>query len=170
MSDQAIRIRQAAIDAVVNGSLENLEAALRRLKDEEPWRFLSITTQLINTEQQELHSSISFGVDGLSPFFHADGVVYGATYTDHNLCFFKKAHRAGAGLMASQVREVVEKVRGEYDQAVLRQVTELKVRHEELRRLLAGHSSVDSNLASLAHVELIKGQALLVAALAPQNK
>ncbi|MDD1976943.1 hypothetical protein [Pseudomonas tussilaginis] len=165
MSEQAKYCRQAAIDAVVNGSIESLESALHRLAQADAQWFLSITYHLINTEQHEFHSSICFGAHGLPPFFHVDGVVYGATYTDHGLGLTKKAHRAGVGVIISQVREVVEKVRGEYDQAALRQVNELKVQHEELDRLLAGHSFADRKLVSLAHVELVKGQALLVAAL-----
>ncbi|MBM5459238.1 hypothetical protein H8F21_16855 [Pseudomonas sp. P66] len=167
MTDQAKRDKQAVIDAVVGGDVGRLESALLRLAKSDASGFLYMTGQLKSTEQTKQHLSIGLGVYsiGLPPFYFDDGVLYGATYTDSDHFMTKDAHRSGAGIVHEEVCQIVSKVRAEYDEGVLKKVRELKANMEELDALLAGHSFADSKLASLAHVDLVRGQALLVAAL-----
>lgn len=63
------------------------------------------------------------------------------------------------------MRQVVEKARAEFEQSVVNVVCSLGNTMELLDKMLAGHSFADSKLTSLAHVELVNGRALLVAAL-----
>ncbi len=167
MSDQAKRDKEAVIDAVVSGDVGRLESALLRLTKSDAAGFLYMTGQLLKAEQAKQHCSFGLGgySIGLPPFYFDDGVLYGATYTNSVHFMLKDAHRSGAGIAHEEVCRIVSKVRGEYDEGVLKKARELKAHMEELEALLSGHSFVDSKLSSLAHVELVKGQALLVAAL-----
>lgn len=167
MTDQAKRDKQAVIDAVVGGDVAMLATALKRLSNSDPSAFLDITGDLLNTKQREQFPMIGFG--RMPDAYHADGVVYGATYTDGPF-LSKRAHPAGAGLPIDEVRQAVEKARAEYEQSVLNVVQNLGNTMELLDKMLAGHSFVDTKLASLAHVELLKGKALLVAALIPVKR
>lgn len=167
MTDQAKRDKQAVIDAVVGGDVAMLATALKRLSNSDPSAFLDITGDLLNTKQREQFSMIGFG--RMPDAYHADGVVYGAMYTDGSI-FLKRAHPAGVGLPIDAVRQAVEKARAEYEQSVLNVVHNLGSTMELLDKMLAGHSFVDTKLTSLAHVELLKGKALLVAALNPLTR
>lgn len=167
MTDQAKRDKQAVIDAVVGGDLAMLTTALKRLSNSDPSGFLVITSDLLNTNQRETFSMMGFG--RLPDAYHADGVVYGVMYTDGSF-LSKRAHPAGAGLPIDEVSQAVEKARAEYEQSVLNVVHSLGSTMELLDKMLAGHSFVDTKLASLAHVELLKGKALLVAALNPATR
>lgn len=162
MSDQVKRDKQAVIDAVVGGELAGLASALKRLSDSSPSEFLVACQDLLNAEQRKQFHLLGFC--RLPDAYHADGVVFGATYTSGDyLC--KCAHPVGTGLPIAEVRVIVEAARQEYDNSVLERVTKLKEQFEQMDRLLAGHSFADSKLVSLAHVELVKGQALLIAAI-----
>lgn len=167
MTDQAKRDKQAVIDAVVGGDLPMLATALKRLSNSDPSGFLSITSDLLNTNQREQFSMMGFG--RLPDAYHADGVVYGVMYTAGDF-LSKRAHPAGAGLPIDEVSQAVAKARAEYEQSVLNVVHSLGSTMELLDKMLAGHSSVDTKLASLAHVDLLKGKALLVAALNPATR
>ncbi|MNP83127.1 hypothetical protein D3C76_1819810 [compost metagenome] len=71
------------------------------------------------------------------------------------------------------MRQVAEKARTELEQSVMNVVRSLGNTMELLDKMLAGHSFADSKLTSLAHVELVKGKALMVAALTssqPQSR
>ncbi|WP_327440261.1 hypothetical protein [Pseudomonas donghuensis] len=165
MSEQAKRDKQAAIDAVVGGALDGLASALCRLSKSDPSGFLSLTGQLLDTEQHELFAMLCGG--SWPEVFHAEGMVYGATYIDaggmHFLC--KRAHPVGSGLPFTEVQKVAFEARAIYDEIVLKKVVDLKAKMQEIDLLLKGHSFVDGGLAGLAHADLVKGQALLVAAL-----
>lgn len=166
MTDQAKRDKQAVIDSVVGGDLAGLALALKRLSDSSPSEFLGISHDLLNTEQREQFPLLGFG--HLPVAYHADGKVFGATYTNGSfLC--KRAHPAGAGLAFGEVCQAVEKVRTEFEQSVMNVVRSLGNTMELLDKMLAGHSFADSKLTSLAHVELVKGRALMVAALTPSQ-
>lgn len=166
MTEQAKRDKQAVIDAVVGGNLDGLTSALKRLSDSDPFEFSVITGNLLNIYQREQFAILCVGA--MPDVFHSDGKVFGATYTDGDfLC--KRAHPSGVGLPTGDVRQAVEKVRAEYEQSVLNAVKSLRNTMELVDKMLLGHSFADSKLTSLAHVELVKGQALLMAALiAPQ--
>lgn len=165
MPDQEKRDKQAVIDAVVGGDLAGLAPALKRLSGSDPYGFAAITSELLNTERREQYSIISIGYVHTPDVFHSEGKVYGATYVDGDfLC--KRAYPVGIGLPFAEVREVVEAARQEYDNLVLEHATKLKEQFKQMDRLLGGHSFADDKLVSLAHVELVKGQALLIAAIA----
>jgi hypothetical protein len=167
MSDQVKRDKQAVIDAVVGGDLDSLAPALKRLSGSSPYDFVVAAGALLNTEQREQYLTLGVfvGSSHMPDFFHAEGVVYGAIYVDGSP-FCKRACPVGTGLPIAEVRVIVEAARQEYDNSVLERVTKLKEQFEQMDRLLAGHSFADSKLVSLAHVELVKGQALLIAAIA----
>ncbi|MFZ5935035.1 hypothetical protein ACOKS3_09375 [Pseudomonas sp. HS6-2] len=168
MSDQAERYKQAVVDAVVSGDFDRLESALRRLSKCDGSVFLNTTKQLLNTEQAKSFSimaTVDF-LNTLSPFFYEDQAVYGAAYTDGNCFMMKDAHRSGVGIAREMVRPIVEKARAEYDAAVLKRVQDLKAEIRELDSLLYGHSSADYKLINFGVSELLKGQALLLAAAA----
>ncbi|MGH8351201.1 MAG: hypothetical protein ACRES5_32240, partial [Pseudomonas sp.] len=80
MTDQAKRDKQVVINAVVGGDLAILAQALTRLSQSDPSKFLRITEDLLNIQQCEQFSMLTFSY--MPEVFHADGVVYGATYTD----------------------------------------------------------------------------------------
>lgn len=170
MTDQAKRDKQAVIDAVVGGDLARLAPALKRLSESSPSEFLGVSHGLLNTEQCEQFPLLGFG--HLPDVYHADGKVFGATYTNGDfLC--KRAHPVGTGLPFDEVRQVAEKARTELEQSVMNVVRSLGNTMELLDKMLAGHSFADSKLTSLAHVELVKGKALMVAALTssqPQSR
>ena len=170
MSEQVKRDTQAVIEAVIGGSAINLASTLSRLASSAPGSFLHITGRLLDTRQPETVSvfGIGFGAfDTERSFYHADGHVFGATYTEGHWVMTKKAHPAGVGISYEAVKEVVIKARAEYDEAVLKKAMQLKESLEELDRLLNGHSFADCKLTSMAHADLFKGHALLVAALNP---
>ncbi|AIC20594.1 hypothetical protein EY04_17270 [Pseudomonas chlororaphis] len=167
MSDVEKQAVQAVVDAVIGGDLARLKPALARLSLLPGYEFSTITSQLLDTEQREIFSLFGIGLE--SPFYHRDGHVFGAVYTSHEL-MCRKANPSGAGLPLDQVREAVGKARGEHDEKVLKKAMSLKAELEELEDLLKRHSFADSKLTSLAHVELHKGQALLLAALNPINR
>lgn len=164
MTEQAKRDKQAVIDAVVGGELAGLASALKRLSDSSPSEFLGACQDLLNAEQRKQFPLLGFC--RLPDAYHADGVVFGATYTSGDyLC--KCAHPVGTGLPFDEVRQAVEKARAEFEKSVMNVVCSLGNTTEHLDKMLAGHSFADSKLISLAHVELVKGKALLVAALTP---
>ncbi|MGH8379272.1 hypothetical protein [Pseudomonas sp.] len=166
MSEAEKQSVQAVIDAVVGGDVNRLKLGLVRLSQLPGREFSTITTQLLNTEQRESVPLVCFDLRSL--FFHRDGWVFGSVYTPGEfLC--ENANPSGAGLPLEQVREAVQKARGEHDEKVLRKALDLKAAIEEMEDLLKRHSFADSKLTSLAQVELHKGQALLLAALNPVN-
>ena len=168
MSGQAKRDTQAVTDAVIGGSAINLASALSRLSTSSPIGFRHTTERLLDTRQPESVSTFGFGdSDADRCFYHADGHVFGATYTDGHWLMTKKAHPAGVGIPYEAVKEVAVKVRAEYDEAVLKKALQLKESLSELDKLLTGHSFADSKLTRMAHDDLFKGHALLVAALHP---
>jgi hypothetical protein len=166
MSEQAKRYEQAVVDAVVAGDANRLESALRRLSKCDGSVFLNATKHLLNTEQAK--SLTTMAVVGLtntlSPFYYEDEVVYGVAYTDSTCFMVKDAHRSGVGIARSVVIPIVEQARAEYDGAVLKRVQGLKDEIRELDSLLYGHSSADYKLINFGISELLKGQALLLAA------
>jgi hypothetical protein len=162
MSEQAKRDKQAAIDAVVGGALDGLASALCRLSKSDPSGFLGLTGQLLDTEQRELFPIICGVVR--PEVFQGEGMVYGATYVNAG-GFCDRAHPVGSGLPFPEVQKVVQEVRAGYDEVVLKKAIDLKVKMQEIDLLLKGHSFVDGGLAGLARADLVKGQALLVAAL-----
>ena len=166
MSEQAKRYEQAVVDAVVAGEADKLESALRRLSKCDGIIFLNATRQLLNTDQKKSLSTaiIPNLVNTLPPFYYEDGVVYGAVYTDGVGIFVRSAHRSGVGIERSVVLPIVEQARAEYDGAVLKRVQGLKDEIRELDSLLYGHSSADYKLINFGISELLKGQALLLAA------
>ncbi|MGH8382614.1 hypothetical protein [Pseudomonas sp.] len=166
MSEQAERFKQAVLDAVVAGDASRLESALRRLSKCDGSAFLVVTKQLLNTEQmRSLSTMVSVGlVNSLPPFYYEDQVVYGAAYTDGVAFMVKDAHRSGVGIARDVVLPIVEQARAEYDAAVLLRVQALKAEIRELDSLLYGHSSADYKLINFGVCELLKGQALLLAA------
>ncbi|HEN8714054.1 TPA: hypothetical protein U8203_004567 [Pseudomonas putida] len=166
MNDQAKRYSQQVVDAVVAGDIGRLEPALRRLSKCDGNIFLIATRQLLNTEQEKTLSTaiIPNLINTLPPFYYEDGVVYGAAYTDGAGIFAKDVHRSGVGIERSAVLPIVEQARAEYDGAVLKRVQALKAEIRELDSLLHGHSSADYKLINFGVVELLKGQALLLAA------
>lgn len=167
MSDQAKSDKQAVIIAVVGGDIAMLAPALKRLSNSDPSAFLVVTGDLLNTKQREQFSMVGF--DRMPEVYHADGAVYGAAYTSGGF-LSSRAHRAGSGLPIDEVRQAVEKARAEYEQSVLNVVQNLGNTMELLDKMLDGHSFADTKLTSLAHVDLFKGHALLVAALNPVGR
>lgn len=167
MSEAENQAVQFVVDAVVGGNLDRLERGLVRLSQLPGYEFSTVTGQLLNTEQRTTFSPICFGTR--SPFFHRDGHVFGAAYTS-GVFLCENAHPSGAGLPFEDVRAAVEKARGEHDERVLKKALGLKAALEEMEDLLRRHSFADSKLTSLAHVELYKGQALLLAALNPVSR
>lgn len=167
MSEAENQAVQVVVDAVVGGDLDRLERGLVSLSQLPGYEFSTVTGQLLNTEQRTTFSPICFGTR--SPFFHRDGHVFGATYTS-GVFLCENAHPSGAGLPFEEVRAAVEKARGEHDEKVLKKALGLKAALEEMEDLLKRHSFADSKLTSLAHVELYKGQALLLAALNPVSR
>lgn len=168
MSEQVDRATQAVVDSLVSGSLSSLSSALVRLALVSPSAFLYTTIGLLNTDHPKTVSSIMIGLcgQGSGDFYHADGRVYGAVYTDHMfLC--KKAHPSGAGIPLEDVRAAVAKARDEHEELILKKVQALESIFQEIDNLVAGHSFADSKLLSLAHVDLVRGKALLWAALNP---
>ena len=169
MSEQADRDIQAVTDAVIGGNVDRLGPALARLVYSDPGKFLRMTGKLIDATQVNRVSSIGlFGITD-SEFYHADGMVFGAVYTPDEW-FSRKIGPCGVGLPYDQVSAIANKVRAEYDETVLKKAIQLKESLEELDRLLNGHSFADSKLTSMAHADLFKGQALLVAALNPVGR
>lgn len=169
MTDQAKNDAQPVIDAVVVGDAQRLIRALRGLAKELPEVFISVTDQLLNASQYKSVSAVCFGLSAISDFYHADGKVFGAVYTDTFL-LVRQAGPVGVGMAYEEVRKLVLEVRAEYDETVLKKAMQLKESLEELDRLLNGHSFADSKLTSMAHADLFKGQALLVAALNPVGR
>jgi hypothetical protein len=166
MSDAEKQAVQCVVDAVVGGDLGRLKSGLARLSELPGYEFSTVTGQLMNTDQREKFSMFVIGYE--SPFYYRDGHVFGAVYTPSEfMC--KKASPSGEGLPFEQVRDAVLKARGEHDEKVLQKALGLKAALEEMEDLLKRHSFADSKLTSLAHVELHKGQALLLAALNPVN-
>lgn len=173
MTEQVKRDTQAVTEAVIGGSVINLASALSRLSSSSPTDFRHITGRLLDTRQPETVSTFGFGFGDYEAdrrFYHADGHVFGATYTEGHWFMAKKAHPAGVGIPYEAVKEIVIKARAEYDETVLKKALELKAVLGELDKLLEGHSFADPKLTSLAHVDLFKGQALLVAALNPVSR
>lgn len=166
MTDQAKNEAQPVIDAVVVGDAGRLIRALRGLASAMPAVFIRVTGQLIESTQQEFVSGLCIGLGCISDFYHADGKVFGVVYTDTTI-FTRQAGRSGVGLDYEEVKRIVLEVRAEHDETVLKVAMRLKNSMEELDKLLAGHSFADSKLISLAHVDLFKGHALLLAALNP---
>ncbi|MCV4287887.1 hypothetical protein OH708_08220 [Pseudomonas capsici] len=166
MSEAEKQAIQCVVDAVVGGDIERLKSGLFRLSELPGYEFSTVTGQLMNADQCDVVSLFVFGGEGL--FYHRDGHVFGAVYT-HNGFMTRKANPSGAGLPFGQVREVVESARSAHDEKVLSKAISLKAALEEMDDLLKRHSFADSKLTSLAHVELHKGQALLLAALNPVN-
>ena len=164
MTDQAKNHAQPVIDAVVVGDSQRLICALRGLAKVVPDVFICVTGQLLDTAQRSYANGFGFGY--ISDFYHADGDVFGAVYTD-TLMLTRQAGPSGVGMPYEEVKKLVLEVRAEYDETVLKAAMRLKVTLGELDRLLTGHSYADSKLTSLAHAELLKGQALLMAALNP---
>lgn len=166
MSEQADRDTQAVTDAVIGGNVDRLGPALARLADSDPAKFLRMTGKLIDRTQVNRVSSIGFIGMTDSEFYHADGLVFGAIYTPDEW-FSRKVGPCGVGIPCDQVSAIAIKVRVDYDEAVLKKAMQLKDSLEELDRLLNGHSFADCKLTSMAHADLFKGHALLVAALNP---
>ncbi|MEE6439169.1 MULTISPECIES: hypothetical protein [Pseudomonas] len=166
MSEQAERYKQAVLDAVVAGDASRLESALRRLSKCDGSVFLNVTKQLLNTEQAKSLSVMAIAglFNALSPFYYEDQVVYGAAYTDGDCGMVKDAHRSGVGIARDVVLPIVKQARAEYDGAVLARVQALKAEIRELDSLLYGYSSADYKLINFGVSELLKGQALLLAA------
>jgi hypothetical protein len=164
MSEQVKRDTKDVVDSVIGGDSKGLAHALARLANSSPSQFLTSTAQLLNTEQCD--SVLVLGLQCTSDFYHADGRVFGSVYTAGGF-FLKKANPSGVGLALDEVRAAVDKARGEHEELILKKVIELDVTFQELDRLLEGHSFADSKLKSLAHVDLIRGKALLWAALNP---
>ncbi|MFL1495151.1 hypothetical protein [Pseudomonas antarctica] len=166
MTDQTKNDAQPVIDAVVVGDSQRLLRALRGLAKTLPEVFIRVTGQLLSTKQYESVSVVCFGLGVISDFYHADGKVFGAVYTDTFL-LVRQAGPAGVGMAYEEVRKLVLEVRAEYDEAVLKKAMQLKESLEEIDRMLNGHSFADGKLTSMAHADLFKGHALLVAALNP---
>lgn len=166
MTDQAKNDAQPVIDAVVVGDAQRLLRALRGLAKALPEVFIRVTGQLLSTKQCESVSAVCFGFGAISDFYHVDGKVFGAVYTDTFL-LIRQAGPMGVGMAYEEVRKLVLEVRAEYDETVLKKAMQLKESLEELDRLLSGHSFADCKLTSMAHADLFKGHALLVAALNP---
>lgn len=166
MSEQSSRYEQAAVDAVMAGDASKLESALRRLAKTDAIHFSVVVRQLLNTEQHKTYSAMAIAglLNSLPPFYYDFGVVYAAAYVDGDAVFLKRAFPSGKGLGYGSVVGVVEKVRAEHDEAVMKRVRELKAHIKELTCQMGGHSMADSGLVGAARSELLKGQALLVAA------
>ncbi|MGE1157015.1 hypothetical protein [Pseudomonas kitaguniensis] len=168
MSEKVDRATQAVVDSLISGSLSSLSSALVRLALISPSAFLYATIGLLNTDHPKTVSSIMIGLcgQGSGDFYHADGRVYGAVYTDHML-LCKKAHPSGVGILLEDVRAAVTKARNEHEELIVKKVQALEGIFQEIDTLVAGHSYADSKLLSLAHAELVRGKALLWAALNP---
>lgn len=166
MSEAEKQAVQAVVDAVVGGDLGRLKSGLARLSELPGYEFSTVTGQLLKTEQRETFPIVCFGLK--SPFFHREGRVFGAVYTPGEL-LCENANPAGAGLPLEQIREAVQKARGEHDEKVLQKALRLKAALEEMEDLLMRHSFADPELARLARADLHKGQAMLLAALNPVN-
>ncbi len=169
MTDKAKNDAQPVIDAIVLGDAQLLARALQRLATTWPDVFIRVTGRLIDSTQREYVSVISIGTCYASDFYHADGKVFGAVYTDSNF-LARKAGPAGVGIDHEAVKGITLKARAEYDETVLKKALQLKDALDELDRLLVGHSFADSKLTSLAHADLFKGHALLLAALNPVTR
>ncbi|MBW9245000.1 hypothetical protein [Pseudomonas paracarnis] len=169
MSEQADRDTQAVADAVIGGNIEKLGPALSRLADSDPAKFLRLTGKLIDATQ--VTRVVNIGLFGItdSEFYHADGMVFGSVYTPDEW-FSRKVGPCGVGIPYDQVSSIANKVRAEYDETVLKKAMQVKESLEELDRLLNGHSFANSKLTSMAHADLFKGHALLVAALNPVGR
>lgn len=168
MTDKAKNDAQPVIDAIVLGDAQLLDRALHRLAITQPDVFIRVTGQLIDSRQPEYVSCIVIGIGYVSDFYHADGKVYGAVYTEDGF-LARKAGPSGVGLHHETVKSISLKARAEYDDTVLKRAVQLKDALSELDKMLTGHSFADSKLTSLAHVDLFKGHALLLAALNPIN-
>lgn len=167
MSEQVDRATQAVVDSVISGSLGSLSSALVRLALASPSVFLRVTIELLNTDQPKTVSAlIGLRGQGAGDFYHTDGRVFGAVYTDQML-FCKEAHPSGVGIPFEDVCAAVTKARGEHEELILNRVQALDGIFQELDTLLAGHSFADGKLLRLASVDLVKGKALLWAALNP---
>lgn len=173
MTEQVKRDTQAVTEAVIGGTAVNLASALSRLSSSSPTGFRHTTERLLDTRQPETVSTFGLGFGDNNAdrcFYHADGHVFGATYTEGHWFMTKRAHPAGVGIPYEAVKEVVIKVRTEYDESVLKKALQLKESLSELDKLLTGHSFADRKLTNMAHDDLFKGHALLVAALNPVRR
>lgn len=166
MSEQAKRYEQAVVDAVIAGDVNKLESALRWLSKTDAGRFLAITKQLLETERKKkLCTMVIAPLNNTLPLFYYDGhFVYAAAYVDCEGFAMKEAHPSGVGVYYPDVVEVVSKVCGEFDEAVVKRVRELKGHIKELLDQVCGHSTADISVIGQARSELLTGQALLVAA------
>ncbi|MBC8877898.1 hypothetical protein [Pseudomonas cerasi] len=169
MTDKAKNDAQPAIDAIVLGDSDLLARALQRLSTTLPDVFIRVTGQLIDATQREYVSVMCIGIGHVSDFYHADGKVFGAVYTNSNF-LARKAGPSGVGIEYEKVKGIAVKARTEYDETVLKKALQLKDALNELDKMLGGHSFADSKLTSLAHVDLFKGHALLLAALNPATR
>lgn len=169
MSEQAKRYEQAVVDALVAGDSGKLEAALRWLSKTDPGRFLTATKQLLDTEREKkLCTMVIAPLSNTLPPFYCDGnFVYAAVYADCEGFMMKEAHQYGVGIYYPDVVEVVGKVCGEFDEAVVKRVRELKTHIKDLVDQMCGHSTADIGVIGQARAELLTGQALLVAAVSP---
>ena len=103
MTDQAKNDAQPVIDAVVVGDVQRLLRALRGLAKALPAVFVRVTGQLLSTKQCESVSAACFGFGAISDFYHADGKVFGAVYTDTFL-LIRQAGPVGVGMAYEGVK------------------------------------------------------------------
>jgi len=169
MSEQSSRYEQAAVDAVIAGDVSKLESALRRLAKTDAIHFSVIIRQLLSTEQKKTHTTMAIAglTNTLPPFYYDFGVVYAAAYIDVDGFLAKQAFPSGKGIGHGRIVSVVEKVRTEHDEAVMKRVRELRAHIKDLANQMYGHSAADPGLLNLACSELMKGHALLIAAATP---
>lgn len=165
MSDQAERYAQAVVDAVISGDAGKLGSALRWLSKTDASRFAVITKQLLDIEREKKLSTMVFPplINTLPPFYYGEEFVYAAAYVDCGN-FMKEAFPSGIGIPYPAVKAVVAKVRAEFDQAVVKRIKELRGHIKDLVEQACGHSSDNIGAIGLARIDLMKGQALLIAA------
>ncbi|RMN95153.1 hypothetical protein ALQ50_02653, partial [Pseudomonas coronafaciens pv. coronafaciens] len=166
MTDKAKNEAQPVIDAIVLGDAQLLDHALQRLSTTLPDVFIRVTGQLIDPSQPEYVSCLAIGIGYISDFYHAEGKVFGAVYTA-SAFLARKAGPSGVGIEYEEVKRIALKARAEFDEIVLKKAVQVKDALNELDKMLVGHSFADRKLTSLAHVDLFKGHALLLAALNP---
>lgn len=169
MSEQSRRYEQAAVDALVAGDANKLEPALRRLAKSDAIHFSVVVQKLLNTHQQNLHSTMTSPpfTNTLPRFYHDSGVVYAATYLDTPEPHMKQAFPSGKGLAYGKVFSVIERVRSEHDVAVMKRVRELEAHMKDVIDQMYAHSTADPGLLRLASPHLRTGCALLIAAVPP---
>lgn len=165
MSDQAERYVQAVVDAVISGDAGKLESALRWLSKTDANRYAVIGKQLLDTDREKKLSSMLVPplINTLPPFYYRAGFVYAAAYVDCE-SFMKEAFPAGIGIPYPAVKAVVAKVRAEFDQALVKRIKEFRGHIKDLVEQACGHSSDNIGAIGLARIDLMKGQALLIAA------